>query len=265
MFNRLIFLFLSERRCNMLIRLGRLKLQINWLILLCFCSSLGMFVSLGFWQLDRAAEKRALATSLQTRARADALPLRQAERSDDFGSMSRVLLNGEYDNEVSFLLTFQFFQGQPGYEVLTPFRSDDGSLLLVSRGWLSSAAGSALPAIPEVEGRHQIQAQIYIPDLEVPAATVSDNSWPLRLSRLNVPQAGRLLGEPLYPHVLRLEAGQPGVLSRHWQPVRVSTRTHIAYALQWFGIALLVSVAALLYASNILELIKGRRREIARG
>ena len=52
----------------MTLRLGPLAIQINWLVLLCFFSSLGMFVSLAFWQLDRAAEKRALLNGLEQRA-----------------------------------------------------------------------------------------------------------------------------------------------------------------------------------------------------
>jgi len=243
----------------MILRLGPLAIQINWLVLLCFFSSLGMFVSLGFWQLDRAAEKRALVNSLEARAQLAPAALALAEQTDLFGNMSRVMVSGQYEPEVSFLVMFQFFRGQPGFELVTPFRCDDGSLVLVSRGWLAADASGGIPQIPGVQGAHQLTAQVHIPDFEIPPAEVSDTSWPVRLSRLNVEQAGRLLGEPLYPYVLRLESGQTGVLDRHWQPPRISIRTHIAYAVQWFAIALLVSIAALLYSSNLLQLLREKQ------
>lgn len=243
----------------MTLTLGQLRVQINWLVLLCLCSSLGMFISLGFWQLDRAGEKSLLAETYQLRSQSQPLPLLQAERTDSFGNLSRVQTAGTFDNDIPFLLTFQFYQGQAGFEVVTPFRSDDGPLLLVSRGWLAPGPGGTVPAIPPVPGHQQIQAQVHIPDVDIPPATVSDTSWPVRLSRLNIAQAERLLGEPVYPYLLRLESGQPGALARHWQPPSITIRTHIAYAVQWFAIALAVLLAAFLYASNVLSLIKNRQ------
>ena len=220
-----------------------------------------MFVSLAFWQLDRAAEKQALADTLQRRGQAEALPLEVAAGSDDFGHMSRVVLQGHYENQIPFLLTFKFWQGRSGFEVVSPFRTLDGELILVSRGWLPPADDGGLPEVPAVTGEQQIRGQLVVPDVDVPPSPVSDNSWPVRLARLNVEQAGRLLGEPVYPWHVRIGANEAGALTRYWQPERISTRTHYAYAVQWLGIALLVSLATLLYSTNLLSLIKQRRAQ----
>jgi cytochrome oxidase assembly protein ShyY1 len=48
------------------------------------------------------------------------------------------------------------------------------------------------------------------------------------------------------------------VLQRHWAPPRLERRGHLAYALQWFGIALLVAAGALFYGSNLARLINAR-------
>lgn len=243
----------------MLLKLGQLQIEINWLVFVCLLSSLGMFISLGFWQLDRAAEKRDMADALQRRAQAVALPLEQAESAPDFGNNSPVQLDGHYENEISFLVSFQFWRGQAGFELITPFRAADGGLVLLSRGWIGAAAGESLPEIPPISGEQTVIARVHVPDVEVPPAEVTARSWPVLLSRFNVEQAGRLLGEPVYPHVLRLEADQPGVQSRHWQPPSISTRTHIAYAVQWFGIAAIVLTASFLYSSNLISLWRRRR------
>jgi surfeit locus 1 family protein len=241
------------------VKIGPLVIHVNLLILLCVLSSAGMFASLGFWQLDRADEKRALTRDLQQRAATAPRPLLLNEDAAGLPHMTRVTLHGEYQNEIPFLVLFQFYQGQAGYEVIVPFKvSDDGPLVLVSRGWIAPGEDGGVPVIPPVLGAQTITAQAVQTDIEVRPVEVTDSSWPVRLGRFNVEQAGRLLGEPVYPQVLRLESGQPGVLVRHWGAPRISTRSHIAYAAQWFGLALLVLASAFLYASNALELIQAR-------
>ena len=42
-------------------------------------------------------------------------------------------LRGEFLPERQFLLDNRSHQGKPGYEVLTPFRTNDGARLLVNR------------------------------------------------------------------------------------------------------------------------------------
>lgn len=247
-------------------QIGQLTIRIHWLVLICLISTLGMFVSPGLWQLERADEKRALAQNLQLRASAAPVPLHEAQQSPLFGDQMRVYVQGHFEQDAPFLIPFQFYQGRAGYEVIMPLRLSDGTLALVSRGWLApphevvtdGGSGSQLPEIPLIEdsseglqsedqqgeGR-QWAAQLVVPAVEIPPATVVDSQWPVRLARLNTEQAGRLLGEPVYPYVLRLEADQPGVLARHWSAPPVSTRTHIAYAVQWFVIALVVAMTAL--------------------
>ncbi len=240
------------------IELGQLVINFHPLVFICLCSSLGMFVSLGFWQLDRADEKLSLASAMQQRAVAEPVALSAVNASDHAaGNMTRVLIAGEYKHEISFLVAFQFYQGRAGYELVTPFRlADGGPLLLVSRGWLDAGVDAERPAVPVINGVHTLIAQVHLPEFPVPAGDVTDTEWPVRLPRLNIRQAESLLGEPVYPYVVRLEADQSGVLSRHWSNPRVETRGHFAYAIQWFGIALLVFIAALFLSSNLAQLIK---------
>lgn len=260
----MVFLGMRTRELSF----GALKLRFHPLIFLCLCSSLGMFISLGFWQLDRADEKMALAAALQQRASAqpvawqDIAAAEGGVAGDAIGNMTRVSVTGEYQNGISFLVLFQFFQGRAGYELVTPFKPESGGpLILVSRGWLTASTGTERPAVPDVAGTHTIQAQLFVPEQQIPPAEVSDTDWPVRVPRLSVEQAGRLLGEPVYPYVLRLEANQPGVQSRHWAPPRIETRGHFAYAVQWFGIALLVLIAAVFYASNLAAILSSDSSE----
>lgn len=243
------------------LQLGKLTVRVDAFILLCIFLSCGMFVSLGFWQLDRAAEKRALAAAYQRSAQAEPVPFTSllSGEQDLLTNNRRVALQGRFESDISFLVLYQFFRGQPGFELVTPFRpASGGDLVLVSRGWIAPGSGGGKPEVPAVEGNQSLIARLYLPETAVIPGEVTDDSWPVRVPRLDVAQAGRLLGEPVFPHVLRLESGQAGVQGRHWPQPDFSTRSHYAYTAQWFALAALVLLASFAYASNILSLLRDR-------
>src|SRR5690606_21023087 len=132
-------------------------------------------------------------------------------------------------------------------------------LVLISRGWISAADSSDRPPVHlPPEGIQQIRGQVHVTEFEPALADVVDTDWRVRLARMYEEEAGRLRGEPDYLFVLLLESEQPGVLQRHWSAPRLQTRSHLAYAVQWFGIALVVALAALFYSSNLARLINAR-------
>jgi len=169
-----------------------------------------------------------------------------------------VSLRVEYLNQqVAFLVLFQFFQGQPGYELVSPVRvAGHDELVLVSRGWVAPGESGELPHVPDVHGEQHLLARVHVPEIPVEAGSVTDTQWPLRVPRLQTEQAGRLLGEAVYPYVLRLEAEQPGVKVRHWTQPSFSARTHYGYAAQWFFFTLVVVAATLLLSTNLLSLLQ---------
>jgi surfeit locus 1 family protein len=255
------------------ITIGRLHIRFNWLIALCVLLSCAMFINLGFWQLGRAADKRQLQRDAVVQEQAEPVPLESlftAASSTAAGAAAeaasslnnrRVSLRGEYVNDAAFLVVFQFFQGQPGFELISPFRlASDGSLVLVSRGWIAPGpdAGS-LPVIQTVEQQQTLVGQLHVPDVATVASQIEEREWPVRVRRLHIPQVEALLGEPVYPWQVRLNTGSPGLLARHWPTVTISTRSNIGYALQWFSFALLTVVVSLLMSSNLLQLLRKDR------
>lgn len=249
-------------RLGTTVHIGKLTVQVDAFILLCIFLSCGMFVSLGFWQLDRAAEKRAASAAWQAAAQAEPVAWSSLDESL-ISNNRRVALQGSFQSEISFLVLYQFFQGRPGYELVTPFSpSDGGDLILVSRGWIGPDADGGRPEVPVVQGQQSVTARLYVPETEPAPGEVTDNSWPVRMPRLNVAQASRLLGEPVFPTVLRLEPDQPGVLARHWSQPDFSTRSHYAYTAQWFALAALVLLASFAYASNVLTLLRNHKKRV---
>jgi len=250
------------------LQLGRLHVRIHWGIALCVTLTFAMLVNLGFWQLGRAEEKRALQREMLARQELPAMALAQVQPRT--GTLSeaqasqlenlRVSVSGRYWNEASFLVAFQFFQGAPGFELVTPFLVNGSEeTLLVSRGWIAPGPGDdGLPFVEPVEGEQILTGQLHVPAAVVGITQVEGAAWPLRLRRMDVSRAAEVLDRPVLPWVLRLSADSAGVLARHWPAVTVSTRSNIQYALQWFALALLVLLVSLAFCTNLLSLLGAR-------
>ena len=96
-------------------------------------------VRLGFWQLDRLAERRAHNATVMQRAHAE--PVRVDElRADTTGlRYRRVRLAGQYDFEHEIALTGRSRDGSPGVHLITPLLLPDSEgAVLVNRGWVYS-------------------------------------------------------------------------------------------------------------------------------
>lgn len=244
--------------------LGPLRIRINWLILACVLLTIFGFVQLGFWQLGRAGEKLAAAEEFEQQQLVSARPVQEIDvgpSSDPAGLANlHVSLRGEYLNERAILVTAQFFETQIGYEVITPFRLDgDRSLVLVSRGWTSGILPPGMPpSLHPVEGPLELTAQIHVPDPSerIYASQIDAGSWPLRVRSVEMDVLESILGEPLFPYVVRLTEDQPGMLVRHWPESNVDINTHLSYALQWFTFAVMVAIAALFASSNLIDLMR---------
>jgi surfeit locus 1 family protein len=240
---------------------GRLRIRVNWMIAVCVCVAVALFINLGLWQLGRAAEKRQLQRAVQARQAEAPVPLTSLAAATDQALLQnrRVSAGGEYLNERSFLLVYQFLQGQPGFEVFTPFRlADDAQLVLVSRGWAPPGPGSdGQPMLPEPAAESGISGLLHFPE-QVDAGQFDAGVWPVRMRRLDLSLMQELLGEPLQAYIIRLDPGAPGVLARHWPAETASVRSNIAYALQWFSFAALTLLISLLLSSNLWQLLQSR-------
>lgn len=251
-----------------LLKIGPLTIKVNLLIAVCVVITIALLVNLGLWQLGRAQDKRELQQAVQARQLEPAMALSQLSLSEaeldqaqrDALESQNVEALGSYWNEASFLIAFQFFQGAPGFELITPFQlSNTGEWLLVSRGWIAPGPGDdALPTIVPLSDEVTITGQLHVPAPVAGVTQVQGEAWPVRFRRVDIARAAQVLERPLLPVVLRLGPGEQGVLARHWPAVSVSTRNNIGYALQWFAMALAVLTISLLMSTNVITLIAQR-------
>ena len=247
---------------------GILRLRLNGLVLLCVGVTVFTFIRLGLWQLGRADEKLQAQELYAEQQRENPLPIENLSLADAGADTTKlqnlhVSLYGSYDNDHSILVLAQFFDGQIGYEVLTPFRLQGSDrLVLVSRGWTSGILPpNTPPSLRPVAGPQKLTAQIYVPapDERIIPSQIDASQWPLRIRSIEVPVLETVLQEPLFPYVVRLTEGQPGVLVRHWPVVNVDINQHLSYAFQWFLFAIITLLASLLFSSNLWALMRDPR------
>lgn len=107
---------------------------------------------LAHWQWARHEEKMLVAEQLDRNYDAAPVPLTDLvpdpERLDPDVEWRPVTLTGRYLAEDELLVRNRPFNGQPGFEVLVPFRTTAGDVFLVDRGWVPT--GNAQDAPDEV-------------------------------------------------------------------------------------------------------------------
>lgn len=229
----------------------------GWKLSLFFLILLPCLISLGFWQLERAQEKRQILQRLSDRRSEAPVGLFDVQgRSEP--AYSQVSLAGRFDNEHLVLLDNRLYQKQFGYEVVQPFRLEDDSLVMISRGWVAgSLLRDELPRVVPVMGPKHIVGEVYVP-LGKAFALAEEPlpvGWPKRVQTLDVAMIEKELKEPVYPYVLRLRAGSAGLLAPYWQDINVQPEKHTGYAVQWFAMA---AALILLYLGAGLGLIKSK-------
>lgn len=216
---------------------------------------LGLLLSLGFWQLDRAQQKRDLLSAYEQEQRRDRSPVRL--RPDlkpgpelDYGHGEAV---GHYDAAHQFLLDNRTHDGQVGYEVITPLLTDQGGAILVNRGWIPIGQGrEQLPSVKvddaprTVAGRiKRLPERVFTLGEEQPRT-----AWPYRVQRIDVERFTRELGYPVSAYTLLLDAAAADGYLRDWKPVQgFGPERNVGYAVQWFGLA--ATLAAIFLFVNL--------------
>lgn len=223
-------------------RLGSIEFRPGFWPSLATVLLMTLLLSLGFWQMDRAAQKRALLDAYGARPEDAAVRL-----SADFAPGAdwryrRAEVEGNYLATQQFLLDNRVYQGRVGYQVLTPLRLADGEhAVLVNRGWVPQGNSRAdLPMLPvEQSGRVRVEGLI---DLPAPDVFVlgegedRDPGWPKVLQRVRLDLQAQQLNVKLLPMVLLLGADQPDGFVRDWKPVVFGPERHVGYAVQWFSL-----------------------------
>jgi surfeit locus 1 family protein len=214
---------------------GRSRFAPRPLPTLLTAAAVALFVLLGEWQLGRADEKRALAAEFG--GSGAALDWRRLPA--DAPRYTRVALRGHYDPDHQFLLDNRSRESVAGVEVLTPLLLDDGSAVLVNRGWQPfGATRQDLPDVTVDGDRRTVVGRI--DDLPRPGIWLKAppaSGWPRLVQYPGMAEISAQLGRKLAPRQVLLDARVPDGYVRDWSLPGTPADRHLGYAVQWFAFA----------------------------
>ncbi len=204
-------------------------------------------LSLGFWQLDRADQKRIMYQSFLQKQKAPELDINAdnaAHANVETLLWRKIRARGEFEQQADILLDNQVLNREPGYFVLTPLRMPgENKRILVNRGWVPAAGDrSVLPETTPAVGEVEIHARA----TPVPATGIllkedhsveSPRAGVYRVQRVDVAELSAVLGFELVPFVLRLEPESEHGYARVWALPGSDEARHLGYAFQWFALA----------------------------
>lgn len=199
------------------------------------------------WQFARRAE--AVAEIARVAQNYDAPPVRLADAMPDrtqwtpANKWKVVTVTGEYLAADELLVRNRPLDGASGYEVLTPFRTVEGPIVFLDRGWVGQSGDgpSTYPAPPS--GQVTVHARLKPAEPQVFGRTASGREF----ATIDVPaMAERVPGNAYtaaYGIVVHVDNGLPAALPRPTE----DEGPHLSYAIQWILFAV-AGFAGLIWA-----------------
>ncbi|MCH8551727.1 MAG: SURF1 family protein [Natronospirillum sp.] len=193
-------------------------------------------LSLGWWQLNRAEEKKQVLAVLESRTNEAVEWISGVAPEAGFQIEACIDWSGEL-----WYLDNRTWQGRVGYEVYLPATlCDTDEPLLLGLGWIEGLASRReLPAVSGLDSlaepvamQGEVRPRSAAPWLTAEAEAVAPRQWRLQ-SLADVPDERWGDGTPL----IQLRTPDDAVLRDIWNPVNMPPERHIGYAVQWFGLA----------------------------
>jgi surfeit locus 1 family protein len=210
-----------------------------------------ILIGLGVWQVERLAWKENLIAQVTARMTAKPVaapgPIVWPGLDVSAVEYQPVTVNGRFrnDREVHVIYSLTAPKGPVGgvgYEVMTPFVTDEGWTVYVNRGFVPAAKRDpATRAEGQIEGETTVTGLIRRPadrSWFMPGDNAAKNEWfsrdPLRWAAA--------YGEPvmsLAPYIVdaTFDPALPGGIPQGGETIVDFPNSHLGYAITWFGLA----------------------------
>jgi cytochrome oxidase assembly protein ShyY1 len=219
---------------------------------LCVLLLVLVMILLGLWQLDRRQEKKdqnALITARQDEPVAPITDIVSADDPTDVGGDVRfreATATGVYDEDAQVLVRNRSFDGAPGSWVLTPLVLEDGTAVVVNRGWVPVTGEQVLsPVAAPPPGEVEVQGSLQETQTRGSFGPTDASGEVLdTLSRVDLDRLQEQVDEDLFPVSLQLATQDP---EQGAQPTPVplpelDEGPHLGYAVQWFTFTLIALI-----------------------
>lgn len=200
----------------------------------------GSFVALGIWQLARRHQKQEKVAANEAAYAAPAPDVTTVQGRAP-ATNERAQASGTFDTGHEVLLRNRIHDSNDGDDVLTPLRLDDGTAVLVDRGWVFDERGNSA-VLPKPPTGHVVARGWLRPSRTLSAQdTVEREGAILSLPRVDVARIQREVPYQLRPVWIEAQAilPSPGAdAPKLPQPPPPDPVNHFEYAVEWFALAL---------------------------
>ena len=201
-------------------------------------------VGLSKWQVDRTNEANAANQLVDNNYHSVPRPIGEVLPTLESFSASQewkqVKLTGRYLMSDQLLVRNRTFNGEPGFEVLTPLLLDDGEVFVVDRGYVPTGNDQDRPdSVPSP----QKGTVTVVVRLQASEPAIGDRTAPRgEIPTIHLPAVAHLLGKPTYTGAYGLMVSEsPSAATRPTampEPV-LDEGLHISYAIQWVIFAII--------------------------
>lgn len=203
---------------------------------------LPVLISLGFWQLSRTAEKRAILVEQEKKRQLPPLHIKEEETSQDAVEFRNLIATGNYLTDYQILVDNKVHQGAVGYYVVTPLLIEGTNMaVLVNRGWVKATdRRDVYPAIETPEGKITIYGTAKYKTKDI--FTFNDQNrlgkdWPALVRWIDIEDLDKDIPYNLFAFLL-LQTPEPNQdYVRDWKSVNSPPEKNMSYAVQWFTLA----------------------------
>ena len=229
--------------------------KIRWAALITFFALFVLTLSLGIWQINRGYEKKELENiySLQQSYPIEEITYNLDSEINLYRSVS---IKGKFLEDL-FYLDNKIHNGKPGVVVMSPFELDDGSALMISRGWVEMTDRNNFKRINTPQEPLTLVGTLRPSStgLTLSSNTILklENSFFL-IQALDLSEIKSIIGRDLKASVLELSDLSPASFTSIWKPINLSSYRHFGYAFQWFGLSIVILVGVCVY------LFRGKRK-----
>mgnify|MGYP001171943334 FL=1 len=225
-----------------------------------FLSCISLFVSLGFWQLERANEKEHIVNLYNERQLLKADKIFIIAKGDIKEKYYRnYKIKGRYINK-NFLIDNKIKNKIPGFNVITPFQIESSKeLVLVDRGWIP-LEGKRENIVKNYEYLNhekidtlvqEINGYIYPREKSYTIGKIATNTtWPILIQAIDFDEIKNFINEEnllISDVVFRLSANNNFGFKREWEIISMDSNKHMGYAFQWFSMAIALFILVLIF------------------
>ena len=209
-----------------------LKLKRQLLFQLFVILFITLFCELGTWQIYRLQWKLELIIELTFGL--DSQPIEYS--SSIKKNYQRINAKGKFDFDKQIYLYSLNEKGKPGYDVVTPFRTNKNENVLVNRGWINKELKGNAKININTSAEQKIVGllrEIYKPNMFKPDNDIKNNIW----FSINLEDLKEATGEQFNEFVIFLEDNQ--VKSPIPKKISIDVpNNHLKYAITWYAISI---------------------------